>query len=85
MFGGSIYYLYKLPYREFLAMIPNSLFSRYYGHDYGHDINTSVRTICNRYGIKLIELKDIDKISGHPSVKGMQQIADQVVSNMEQP
>ena len=49
------------------------------------DINTSVRTLCNRYGIKLIELKDIDKISGHPSVKGMQQIADQVVSNMEQP
>jgi len=42
-----------------------------------------VRTICNRYGIKLIELKDIDKVSGHPSVKGMQQIADQVVSSME--
>jgi len=26
----------------------------------------------------VIELKDIDKISGHPSVKGMRQIADQV-------
>ena len=47
------------------------------------DIKTSVRTLCNRYGLKLIELKDIDKISGHPSVKGMQQIADQVVSSME--
>ena len=31
----------------------------------------------------LIELKDIDIISVHPSIKGMQQIANQVVSSME--
>ena len=41
-------------------------------------INTSVKTICQHYGVEVIELKDIDKISGHPSVKGMRQIADQV-------
>jgi hypothetical protein len=28
--------------------------------------------------VPVIELTDIDKISGHPSVKGMRQIADQV-------
>lgn len=42
------------------------------------DINESVRTICQHYGVKCIELKDIDKQSGHPSVKGMTQIADQI-------
>ena len=41
-------------------------------------INESVKTICQHYGVKYIELKGIDKISGHPSVKGMQQIAEQV-------
>ena len=42
-------------------------------------INESVKTICNHYGIKCIVLHDIHKLSGHPSVQGMQQIADQVL------
>ena len=43
-------------------------------------INESVRTICQHYGIRCIELHDIDKRSGHPSVKGMRQIAEQVAA-----
>ena len=42
------------------------------------EINVSTKTICEHYGVPCIELKDIDKLSGHPSVKGMRQIADQV-------
>ncbi len=42
------------------------------------DIVESVRTICEHYGIKRIELSGIDKKSGHPSVLGMKQIADQI-------
>lgn len=42
------------------------------------EINESVKTICSHYGVKCIELTGIDKMSGHPSVKGMKQIADQV-------
>lgn len=41
-------------------------------------IGESVRTICQHYGVKCIELQGIDKKSGHPSVKGMQQIAEQI-------
>jgi hypothetical protein len=41
-------------------------------------ITSSAKTICRQYGVKCIELKDIDKKAGHPSLKGMQQIADQV-------
>ena len=42
------------------------------------EISSSVKTICEHYAIPVVELKDIDKLSGHPSVKGMRQIADQV-------
>jgi hypothetical protein len=42
------------------------------------EINESVRVICAHYGVPVIELHDIDKISGHPSVVGMKQICQQV-------
>lgn len=42
-------------------------------------INESVKTICEHYGVKCIVLKNIHKLSGHPSVQGMQQIAEQVL------
>ena len=36
--------------------------------------------ISSHYGVPMIQLHDIDKISGHPSVKGMMQIAEQVAA-----
>ncbi len=42
------------------------------------DINSSVKTICKHYGVPYIELKDIHKINGHPSIEGMKSIAEQV-------
>ena len=42
------------------------------------EIQSSMQTICNHYGVKMIQLHDIDKQNGHPTVKGMRQIADQV-------
>ena len=42
------------------------------------EVTSSSKTICAHYGVRCIELKGIDKISGHPSIKGMQQIADQI-------
>ena len=46
--------------------------------DLRDEIDESVKTICAHYHVPVIELQSIDKISGHPSVKGMRQIADQV-------
>ena len=43
------------------------------------DINESVAEVCRHYGVTLIRLHDIDKKSGHPSVKGMKSIAQQVL------
>jgi len=42
------------------------------------EINESVKTICAHYQIPCVELNGIDKINGHPSVKGMNQICEQV-------
>ena len=42
------------------------------------EISESCRVICRHYGITCIELSGIHKLSGHPSVKGMSQIAEQV-------
>lgn len=46
------------------------------------EINESVKTICDHYGVELIQLRDIDKKSGHPSIKGMKQISDQVAAGI---
>ena len=43
------------------------------------EINESVHTICKRYRIPCLDLHDIDKQGGHPSIAGMQSFATQVV------
>ena len=42
-------------------------------------VNESMREICSHYGVQLIELHDIEKQNGHPSVKGMKSICDQLL------
>lgn len=46
-------------------------------------VTSSVRKICAHYNVPVIELSGIDKKSGHPSVKGMKQIADQVCAALD--
>jgi lysophospholipase L1-like esterase len=43
------------------------------------EINESSREVCKHYGVQLIELYDIEKQNGHPSIKGMQSICDQLL------
>lgn len=46
--------------------------------DMREEIVTSMIEICNHYAVPYIQLKDIDKNYGHPTVKGMKAIAEQV-------
>lgn len=46
-------------------------------------INESVETICKHYGVELIKLNAVDKQSGHPTVKGQAQIADQIMEKLK--
>ena len=41
-------------------------------------ISSAIKTASEHFGTRYIELSDIDKMSGHPTVKGMAQIAEQV-------
>ena len=42
-------------------------------------IDESIKTICMHYKVECIELKNIDKKEGHPSIKGMSQISNQII------
>ena len=46
-------------------------------------INESVHTICKHYNVPCLDLKDIDKQQGHPSIKGMKEIAKQVTDYLK--
>lgn len=47
------------------------------------EIVESIMTICGRYDVPYIKLQGIDKIDGHPSVRGMKQICDQISAALE--
>ena len=47
------------------------------------DITNSCKTICQHYQIPCINLQDVHKINGHPSVQGMKSIAQQVLKAMK--
>lgn len=43
------------------------------------EVNESFREICSHCGVQLIELHDIEKQNGHPSINGMKAICDQLL------
>ena len=42
------------------------------------EIEEAIVLSCKRYGLESIKLSDIDKRCGHPTIKGMEQISEQV-------
>ena len=42
------------------------------------EITESMAQICKRYDVPMIQLENISKTAGHPNVKGMTQIAEQL-------
>ena len=73
-------------FRPAMAYLLSNLLDRYPGVDIyvvindilSEDVTLSMKTICGHYQVKYIQLHDIDKQSGHPSILGMQQIANQL-------
>lgn len=45
-------------------------------------ITDNFKIVCEKYGVDIVELNDIDKNSGHPTIKGMKQIKDQVLARL---
>lgn len=46
-------------------------------------ITDSLLAACKKYGVETVVLHDIDKISGHPTILGMQQIEEQVLAHLK--
>lgn len=67
---------YMLDYM--LGRYPNVKIYFLLNSDLKETINESVKIICKHYNVDCIELKDIDKKEGHPSIKGMEQISNQI-------
>ena len=43
------------------------------------EVNESFREVCKHFSVQLIELHDIEKQNGHPSINGMKAICDQLI------
>ena len=39
--------------------------------------------VCQHYGVQLIELHDIEKQNGHPSISGMKSICEQLLEAID--
>ena len=73
-------------FRPAMACLLHSLQDRYPGVEIyvvindglKPEITESMRTISDHYGVRWIQLENIDKQWGHPSQRGMQQIAEQL-------
>ena len=50
--------------------------------DIKDEIRDALEDASKYYGAEYIRLSDIDKLHGHPTVKGMAQIAEQVIENL---
>ena len=46
------------------------------------EITKGYTEACGYYGIQAIGVRNIDMINGHPTVKGMAQIKDQILENL---
>jgi len=90
--GEYIYSEFKrsdlFTYRPALAKLLQSAQERYPNVKLYFIINTelldeiteSTKIICNHYGVEYIELHDIEKLNGHPNIKGMSAISEQVLN-----
>jgi len=47
-------------------------------------ISEELQAACARTGIETIVLENITKVSGHPTIRGMREIADQILRYLEQ-
>lgn len=48
------------------------------------EITEGMKAACEYYGIPSIQLKNVDKVWGHPTIEGMKNIKDQVLAYLNQ-
>ena len=76
IFGGINDKLIELAQEHY----PNVTLYFIISDDLKTEIVESTKVVCEHYGIKYVQLQGIEKESGHPTVKGMETIANQVLT-----
>lgn len=66
------------------AVLPNTRIIWLLNTDLRMEIEEGILAACQHYGVESLCLRDIDKITGHPSIAGMKQIKEQVLSYLRQ-
>ena len=79
-FLPAVYYVIKR-YRE---VLPNANLVWIINTWLDAPIVEGIKTACEYYGIKCLQLKNIDKIAAHPSVQGMTDIKNEVLEFLKQ-
>lgn len=64
-----------LPHAEIVIMLNSDIISS--------EIAECMRLAAEHFGVKLLPLPDIDKMNGHPTVLGMQQISERIYELLE--
>ena len=62
--------------------LPNARIICIVNTDIKDEIRNALSDACEYYVVEYIRLNDIDKVNGHPTVKGMAQIAEQVMASL---
>ena len=47
-----------------------------------NEITNAMRSVCEHYGLDYVELSEIDKLNGHPTELGMEQICNQILEGI---
>ena len=66
------------------AVLPNTRIIWMLNTDLRTEIEEGILAACQHYGVEHLCLRDIDKITGHPSIAGMKQIKEQVLAYLRQ-
>ena len=59
-------------------LYPNARICNITNSELSEAVTSSMAEICRHYGVQNVLLHDIDKQEGHPSIRGMQAICEQV-------
>lgn len=65
---------------DLLALYPDAEIVFLINDAIGPTVQDSIKEICNHYGVKSIQLENIEKTNGHPDQVGMKQIVEQITA-----
>ena len=51
--------------------------------DIKSEITDTMKNVCELYGFEYVALSDIDKVNGHPTELGMEQICEQILAKID--